>query len=60
MRPQVRVLLWGLVAAGLALSVLPRALHAGSLTELNDIEQLRWLFNQDEKIPRVVLLLSPT
>ena len=33
---------------------------AGTLTDLNDIEELQVRFNQDRGMARVVLLLSPT
>ncbi len=33
---------------------------SGSLTDLQDVEELRTLFNQDDGNIRLVLLLSPT
>lgn len=71
---QARTLLWiallcGVLAGGVA--VLPVRHAAGStapasaaqgaaLTDLEDLDQLRGLFNQREGVPRLLLLLSPT
>lgn len=36
------------------------AAQGAALTDLEDLDQLRGLFNQREGVPRLVLLLSPT
>jgi hypothetical protein len=37
-----------------------RAVHAGELHDLRDLDELRTLVDHDKSVPRVVLLLSPT
>ncbi len=67
-KPIARIV--GLVGVGLLLLILfayttglgqPRADEAAAtLTDLQDIEELRVLFNEDKGEPRLILLLSPT
>ncbi len=37
-----------------------RAVHAGELHDLRDLDELRTLVDHDKSVPRLVLLLSPT
>ena len=38
----------------------PRAVQAGELHDLRDLDELRTLVDHDKSVPRLVLLLSPT
>ena len=37
-----------------------RAVQAGELHDLRDLDELRTLVDHDKSVPRLVLLLSPT
>ena len=58
--PFLLVVVGALLAAGCTATAATDGSSGGTLSDLQDIEQVRTMFNQDEGAVRLVLLLSAT
>ena len=58
--PGAFIMVVAFLAAGCSSGPVDTQQSSGSLTDLQDVDDLRTLFNQDDGNIRLVLLLSPT